>query len=109
MELLRRIMPPHLNSAGSDAEYIDKLPEWQEVLREYERITGKGLVDDTVKTATLSEEAPPQLQVELRRIWHRSKGKSQGPQHGESFREDANGVTHGRTPVFVRGWYFAME
>ena len=30
MALLRRIMRPKLNSAGSDAEYINKLSEWQQ-------------------------------------------------------------------------------
>ena len=59
MALLRRIMRPKLNSAGSDAEYIDKLSEWQQVVREYERISGSEL-DQTVKTATLMEEAPPE-------------------------------------------------
>ena len=54
-------MHPHLNSAGSDAEYIDK---WQQVVREYERISGKEL-GQTVKTATLMEEAPPQPQEHL--------------------------------------------
>ena len=58
MALLKRMMHPHLNSAGSDAEYIDKLSEWQHVVRECERISGKEL-DQTVKTATLMEEAPP--------------------------------------------------
>ena len=65
MALLRRFVHWHLNSAGSDAEYIDKLSEWQKVVREYERISGKEL-DETVKTATLIEKAPPQLQEHLR-------------------------------------------
>ena len=65
MALLRRIMHPKLNSAGSDAEYINKLSEWQQVVREYERISGSEL-DQTVKTATLMEEAPPQMQEHLR-------------------------------------------
>ena len=52
MALLRRIMRPKLNSAGSDAEYINKLSEWKQVLREYERISGSEL-NQTVKTATL--------------------------------------------------------
>ena len=65
MALLRRLMHPHLNSAGSDAQYIDKLSEWQQMIREYARISGKEL-DQTVKTATLEEEAPPQLQEHLR-------------------------------------------
>ena len=47
MALLRRIMHPKLNSAGSDAEYINKLSEWQQVVREYERISGSEL-DQTV-------------------------------------------------------------
>ena len=55
-------MHPNLNSAGSDAEYIDKLSEWQRVLREYERISGKEL-DQTVKTVTLMEDSPPQLRL----------------------------------------------
>ena len=54
MALLRRIMHPKLNSAGSDAEYINKLSEWQQ--GEYERISGSEL-DQTVKTT-------------LRRNWH---------------------------------------
>ena len=65
MALLRRSMRPKLNSAGSDAEYINKLSEWQQVLREYERISGSEL-NQTVKTATLMEEAPPQMQEHLR-------------------------------------------
>ena len=65
MALLRHIMHPKLNSAGSDAEYINKLTEWQQVVREYERISGSEL-DQTVKIATLMEEAPPQVQEHLR-------------------------------------------
>ena len=65
MALLRRIMHPKLNSAGSDAEHINKLSEWQQVVREYERISGSEL-DQTVKTGTLMEEAPPQMQEHLR-------------------------------------------
>ena len=65
MALLRRIMHPKLNSVGSDAEYIDKLSECQQVVREYERISDKEL-DQTVKTATLMEEAPQQMQEHLR-------------------------------------------
>ena len=65
MALLRRIMHPKLNSAGSDAEYINKLSEWQQVVREYERISDSE-VDQTVKTATLMEEAPPQMHEHLR-------------------------------------------
>ena len=49
MALLRCIMHPKLNSAGSDAEYINKLSEWQQVVREYEQISGSEL-DQTVKT-----------------------------------------------------------
>ena len=64
MALLRRIMHPKFDSAGSDAEYIIKLTEWQQVVREYERISGSEL-DQTVKTATLMEEAP-QMQEHLR-------------------------------------------
>ena len=52
MALLRRIMHPKLNSAGSDAEYINKLSEWLQVVRECERISGSE-PDQTVKTATL--------------------------------------------------------
>ena len=52
MALLKSIMHPKLNSAGSDAEYIDKLSEWQQVVREYVRISGK--------------EAPPQMQEHFR-------------------------------------------
>ena len=65
MALLRRIMHPKLNSAGSDAEYINKLSEWQQVVRECERISGSD-VDQTVEIATLMEEAPPQMQEHLR-------------------------------------------
>ena len=65
MALPGRIMHPKLNSAGSDAEYIDKLSEWQQVVREHERISGSEL-DQTVMTATLMEEAPPQMQEHLR-------------------------------------------
>ena len=65
MALLTRIMHPHLNSAGADAEHIDKLSEWQQVVRGYELISGNEL-DQTVKTATLMEEAPPQVQEHLR-------------------------------------------
>ena len=43
MALLRRIMHPKLNRAGSDGEYINKLSEWQQVMREYERISGSEL------------------------------------------------------------------
>ena len=46
-------------------EYINKLSEWQKVVREYERISGSEL-DQTAKTATLMEEAPPQMQEHLR-------------------------------------------
>ena len=53
--LLKRIMHPHPNSAGSGAENIDNLSEW----------IGKER-DQTVKTATLMEEAPPELQEHLR-------------------------------------------
>ena len=53
--LLKRIMHPHLNGAGSGAENIDKLSEW----------IGKER-GQTVKTATLMEEAPPELQEHLR-------------------------------------------
>ena len=60
-------MHPNLNSAGSNADYIDKLSEWQRVLREYERISGKEL-DQTVKTATLMEESPPQLRLRSEEI-----------------------------------------
>ena len=65
MALLRRIMHPNLNSAGSDAECVNKLSEWQQVVREYERMSGSEL-DQTVKTAALMEEAPPQMQEHLR-------------------------------------------
>ena len=65
MALLRRIMHPKLNCAGSDAMYINKLSEWQQVVREYERASGSDL-DQTVKTATLMEGAPPQMQEHLR-------------------------------------------
>ena len=65
LKLLKRIMFPKLNCAGSDAEYIDKLSEWQQVVREYERISGEEL-DQTVKTATLMEEAPPPMQEHFR-------------------------------------------
>ena len=54
-----------MNSAGSDVEYINKLSEWQQVVRVYERISGSEL-DQTVKTATLMEEAPRQMQEHLR-------------------------------------------
>ena len=65
MALLRRIMRPKLNSTGSDAEYINKLSEWQQVEREYEWISGSEL-DQTMKTGTLMEQAPPQMQEHLR-------------------------------------------
>ena len=61
MALLKRTMHPHLNSAGPHTEHIDKLSEWQLVVREYERICGKEL-DETVKMVALIEEAPLQLQ-----------------------------------------------
>ena len=75
MALLRRIMHPKLNSAGSDAEYINKLSEWQTVAQENERISGSEL-DQTVKTAnTDGGKRPPQMQEHLRftlrRNWHR--------------------------------------
>ena len=54
MALLKRIMHPHLNNAGADAVYMDKLSEWLNVVRECERIFGNEL-DETVKTATLIE------------------------------------------------------
>ena len=41
MALLKRIMHPNLNSAVSDTEYMDKLSEWQQLVREYERICGQ--------------------------------------------------------------------
>ena len=34
MALLRRVMHPKLNCAGSDAMYINKLSEWQQNLKE---------------------------------------------------------------------------
>ena len=82
MALLRRIVRPKLNSAGSDAEYIDKLSEWQQLVREYERISGSEL-DQTVKTATLMEEAPPQMQKHLSSVafrgnWHRLQESNAG-------------------------------
>ena len=61
--VLRRVMHPKFNSAGSDAEHINKLSEWQQVVREYERKTGSEL-DQTVKTALMEE--PPQMQEHLR-------------------------------------------
>ena len=39
MALLRRIMRPHLNSAGSDVECVDKLSEWQQVVRHTQQHT----------------------------------------------------------------------
>ena len=65
MALLKRVMHAHLRSAGSDAEYIDNLSGWQKVVREYEQISDK-VLDQTVKAATLMEEAPAQLQGHLR-------------------------------------------
>ena len=65
MALLKGIMHPKLNSVGSDAEHVDKLSERQQVVREYERISGSEL-DQSVKTATLIEEAAPQMQEHLR-------------------------------------------
>ena len=65
MALQKRTMRPKKNSASSNAESSDKLSEWQQLVREYERISGKEL-DQTVKTATLIEEAPPQMKEHLR-------------------------------------------
>ena len=65
MALLRQIMHPRLGSASTDAEYLDKLSEWQKLVEEYERVAG-GQLDSTVKTATLVEEAPQGLQEHLR-------------------------------------------
>ena len=70
MTLLKRIMHPHLKSAGFDAEYIDKLSEWQKMIREYERISDKAS-DEFVKMTTMIEETSSQLQEHLR---IRSKG-----------------------------------
>ena len=75
MAKLKRTMHPKLNSAGCDAEYIDKMSEWQQVVREYEQTSGKEM-DQTKKTATLTEEEPPQMQEHLRLRseeinWHR--------------------------------------
>ena len=41
--LLKRILHPHLNSASSDAECMDKLSDWQKTVREYERTSVKDL------------------------------------------------------------------
>ena len=53
---------------------IYKVSESWKFVREYERISGNEL-DENVQTATLIEEAPPQLQekswVAFRRNWHR--------------------------------------
>ena len=70
--LLKRTMHPKLNSAGSDAEYIDRLSEWQQVVRQYEGISDKELVQ-TLKTATLisaATDARPSS-IAFRRNWHR--------------------------------------
>ena len=40
MALLKQIVHPHLNSVSSDAEYMDKLSEWQQTVRQCKRITG---------------------------------------------------------------------
>ena len=81
MALLRRIMHPKLNSAGSDAEYMDKLSEWHQVVREYERISGSEL-DQTVKTATLNGGSAAAdagtSSVTLRRNWHRLQESDTG-------------------------------
>ena len=65
MALLRMIMHPKLTTTTSDMEYLERLSEWQKIVHEYERVTGREL-DETVKTATLVEEAPPQMQEHLR-------------------------------------------
>ena len=73
MALLKRTMHPHQHSASTRAEYTDNLSEWLKAVRElrtrrakiHERICRKEL-DETVKTATLIEEAPPQLQDQLK-------------------------------------------
>ena len=42
MALLKQLMHPHLNSATSDAEHIDKVSEWQNTVRVCEGISGQG-------------------------------------------------------------------
>ena len=78
MALLKRIMHGKLNSAVSDAEYIDKLSEWQQVVREYERISGKQL-DQTVKTANAdggsADTGARTSSLASRRNWHRLQGQ----------------------------------
>ena len=70
MALLRRIMHPKLNSAGSDAEYINKLSESQQVVREYERISGSELDQNAADAGTSS--------VTLGRNWHRLQESDTG-------------------------------
>ena len=89
MALLKRIMHPHLNSAGPHTEHIDKLSEWQLVVREYERISGKEL-DETVKMVALIEEAPLQLQEH-----HRLRYEEIGTDHKKVILSTCAGRGHG--------------
>ena len=57
----------HLNSVSSDAEYIDKLVELKNTVREYGRIFQTEL-DESVKTATLTLIEEPQLLQEHIRL-----------------------------------------
>ena len=81
MALLRRIMHPKLNSAGSDAEDINKLTERQQVVREYERISGSEL-DQTVKDCNTDGGSAAAdagtSSVTLRRNWHQLQESDTG-------------------------------
>ena len=79
MALLRRIMHPKLNSAGSDAEYINKLSEWQQVMREYERISGSGSDREDCNTDGGSAAADAGTSsVTLKGNWHRLQESDTG-------------------------------
>ena len=49
MALLKRIMHPNLNSAGSDAEYIEKVSEWQQGVQEHLRFRSEKIGTDKIK------------------------------------------------------------
>ena len=84
---------------GSDAEYIDKLSGWQQVVREYERISGREL-DQTVKTATLIEgsaaTAARTSSVAFRGNWHRLQESDPGFRGFRALEENHGAVKKGK-------------
>ena len=70
-------MDSPLSNAGSNAECIDTLSEWQKAMREYERISGKES-DETVKTATPTSDVLTKEVIKTRWV---SKNKMKLSKH----------------------------